>query len=144
MAGKLYAPEEVSAQVLRKLAEDAARYLGEKVTDAVITVPAYFNDAQRQATKGAAIQAAVAGEVKGVLLLDVTPLSLGIETLGGVMTKLVERNTTIPVRRSETFSTADDDQPAVDVHVLQGHSQSSGPSQSAAPNDDVDAEYTRK
>ncbi len=70
---------------------------------------------------GAAIQAAVlAGEVKGVVLLDVTPLSLGIETLGGVMTHLVERNTTIPVRRSETFSTADDNQPAVDVHVLQG------------------------
>jgi molecular chaperone DnaK len=335
VAGKLYAPEEVSAQVLRKLAEDASRYLGEKVTDAVITVPAYFNDAQRQATKdagaiaglnvlriineptaaalaygldkrgnetilvfdlgggtfdvsllevgdgvfevkatagdthlggddfdkrivdwmaedfqrdqgidlrrdrqalqrlteaaekakmelsskvetsislpfvtadasgpkhletkltrakfdqltadlvercvgpfkqaladaklterdidevvlvggstrtpavqalvrkltggkepnqsvnpdevvavGAAIQAAVlAGEVKGVVLLDVTPLSLGIETLGGVTTHLVERNTTIPVRRSETFSTADDNQPAVDVHVLQG------------------------
>ena len=335
VAGKLYAPEEISAQVLRKLAEDAARYLGEKVTDAVITVPAYFNDAQRQATKdagaiaglnvlriineptaaalaygldkkgnetilvfdlgggtfdvsllevgdgvfevkstagdthlggddfdkrvvdwmaeefqrdqgidlrkdrqalqrlteaaekakielssqvetsislpfvtadasgpkhlemkltrakfdqltadlvercvgpfkqaladaklterdidevvlvggstripavqalvrkltggkepnqsvnpdevvavGAAIQAAVlAGEVKGVVLLDVTPLSLGLETLGGVMTHLVERNTTIPVRRSETFSTAEDNQPAVDVHVLQG------------------------
>ena len=335
VAGKLYSPEEVSAQVLRKLAEDATRYLGEKVTDAVITVPAYFNDAQRQATKdagaiaglkvlriineptaaalaygldkkgnetilvfdlgggtfdvsllevgdgvfevkstagdthlggddfdkrvvdwmaeefqrdqgidlrkdrqalqrlteaaekakielssqvetslslpfvtadasgpkhlemkltrakfdqmtadlvercvapfkqalsdaklsekdidevvlvggstrtpavqalvrkltggkqpnqsvnpdevvavGAAIQAAVlTGEVKGVLLLDVTPLALGLETMGGVMTKLVERNTTIPVRRSENFSTAADDQPAVDVHVLQG------------------------
>jgi len=335
VAGKLYAPEEVSAQILRRLVEDASRYLGEKVTDAVITVPAYFNDAQRQATKdagavaglnvlriineptaaalaygldkkgnetilvfdlgggtfdvsvlevgdgvfevkstagdthlggddfdkrivdwmaedfqreqgidlrkdrqalqrlleaaekgkielssqvetsfslpfitadasgpkhleakltrskfdqltadlvercvgpfkqaltdakltereidevvlvggstripavqalvrkltggkepnqsvnpdevvavGAAIQAAVlAGEVKGVVLLDVTPLSVGLETLGGVMTHLVERNTTIPVRRSETFSTAEDDQPAVDVHVLQG------------------------
>jgi molecular chaperone DnaK len=333
--GKLYAPEEISAQILRKLAEDAAKYLGEKVTDAVITVPAYFNDAQRQATKdagkiaglnvlriineptaaalaygldkkknetilvfdlgggtfdvsildvgdgvfevratagdghlggddfdkrlvdwmaeefkrdqgidlrkdrqalqrlteaaekakielssaiettislpfitadaagpkhlemkltrakfeqltadliercvgpvkqaladakiserdidevilvggstrtpavqalvrrltggkepnqsvnpdevvaiGAAIQAGVlAGEVKNVLLLDVTPLSLGIETLGGVMTKLIERNTTIPVRKSETFSTAEDNQAAVDVHVLQG------------------------
>ena len=70
---------------------------------------------------GAAIQAAVlAGEVKGIVLLDVTPLSLGIETLGGVTTHLVERNTTIPVRRSQTFSTAEDDQPAVDVHVLQG------------------------
>jgi molecular chaperone DnaK len=70
---------------------------------------------------GAAIQAGVlAGEVKDVVLLDVTPLSLGIETLGGVMTKLVERNTTIPVRRSEVFSTAEDNQTAVDVHILQG------------------------
>ncbi len=70
---------------------------------------------------GAAIQAGVlAGEVKDVLLLDVTPLSLGVETLGGVMTKLIERNTTIPVRKSETFSTAEDNQPAVDIHVLQG------------------------
>jgi molecular chaperone DnaK len=70
---------------------------------------------------GAAIQAGVlAGEVKDVVLLDVTPLSLGIETLGGVMTKLVERNTTIPVRRSEIFSTAEDNQTAVDVHILQG------------------------
>jgi molecular chaperone DnaK len=70
---------------------------------------------------GAAIQAGVlAGEVKGVVLLDVTPLSLGLETLGGVMTKLIERNTTIPARKSETFSTADDNQTAVDVHVLQG------------------------
>ena len=70
---------------------------------------------------GAAIQAGVlTGEVQDVVLLDVTPLSLGIETLGGVMTKLIERNTTIPVRRSETFSTADDNQTAVDIHVLQG------------------------
>jgi molecular chaperone DnaK len=70
---------------------------------------------------GAAVQAGVlAGEVKDIVLLDVTPLSLGIETLGGVMTKLIERNTTIPVRRSETFSTADDNQSSVDVHVLQG------------------------
>ena len=70
---------------------------------------------------GAAIQAGVlAGDVKDVLLLDVTPLSLGIETKGGVMTKLIERNTTIPTRKSEIFSTADDNQPSVEVHVLQG------------------------
>ncbi len=70
---------------------------------------------------GAAIQAGVLkGEVKDVLLLDVTPLSLGIETKGGVMTKLIERNTTIPTRRSEVFTTADDMQPSVEIHVIQG------------------------
>ena len=70
---------------------------------------------------GAAIQAGVlAGDVKDVLLLDVTPLTLGIETKGGVMTKLIERNTTIPSRKSETFSTAEDNQPSVEIHVLQG------------------------
>jgi molecular chaperone DnaK len=70
---------------------------------------------------GAAIQAGVlSGEVKNVVLLDVTPLSLGVETLGGVTTKLIERNTTVPVRKSETFSTAADNQSAVDIHVLQG------------------------
>ncbi|MCC8179438.1 MAG: Hsp70 family protein, partial [Planctomycetes bacterium] len=70
---------------------------------------------------GAAIQGGViAGEVRDVLLLDVTPLTLGIETLGGVMTPLISRNTTIPVSKSETFSTAADNQPAVDIHVLQG------------------------
>jgi molecular chaperone DnaK len=70
---------------------------------------------------GAAVQAGVlAGEVKDLLLLDVTPLSLGIETLGSVMTKLIERNTTIPTRKSETFSTASDSQTSVEVHVLQG------------------------
>jgi molecular chaperone DnaK len=70
---------------------------------------------------GAAIQAGVlGGEVKDVLLLDVTPLSLGVETMGGVMTKLIERNTTIPAKKSEVFSTAEDNQTAVDIHVLQG------------------------
>ena len=70
---------------------------------------------------GAAIQAGVLkGEVKDVLLLDVTPLSLGIETKGGVMTKLIERNTTIPTRRTEVFTTAEDMQPSVEIHVLQG------------------------
>ena len=70
---------------------------------------------------GAAIQAGVlAGDVKDVLLLDVTPLTLGIETKGGVMTKLIERNTTIPTRKSEIFSTAEDNQPSVEVHILQG------------------------
>ncbi|MGL5546860.1 MAG: Hsp70 family protein, partial [Tannerellaceae bacterium] len=70
---------------------------------------------------GAAIQGAIlSGDVKDVLLLDVTPLSLGIETMGGVMTKLIEANTTIPTRKSETFTTAADNQPSVEIHILQG------------------------
>ena len=73
---------------------------------------------------GAAIQGGVLkGEVKDVLLLDVTPLSLGIETKGGVFTKLIERNTTIPTKKSEVFSTAEDNQPSVEVHVAQGESE---------------------
>jgi molecular chaperone DnaK len=88
---------------------------------------------------GAAVQAGVlAGEVKDVLLLDVTPLSLGIETLGGVMTKLIEKNTTIPTKASNVFSTADDNQTAVTIHVLQGERDRSGDNKSLGKFDLAD------
>src|SRR5204863_5715046 len=96
----------------------------EKVKELIGKDPHHGVNPDEVVAIGAAIQAGVLrGEVKDVLLLDVTPLSLGIETKGGVFTKLIERNTTIPTRKSEIFSTAEDNQPSVEVHVLQGESE---------------------
>jgi molecular chaperone DnaK len=96
-----------------RIQEEVEKYFGKKPSKGV--------NPDEVVAVGAAIQGGVlTGEVKDVLLLDVTPLSLGIETMGGVMTKLIESNTTIPTKKSETFSTAADSQPSVEIHVLQG------------------------
>jgi molecular chaperone DnaK len=101
--------------------------VGDKVKEILGKEPHRGVNPDEVVALGAAIQAGVLkGEVKDVLLLDVTPLSLGIETKGGVMTKLIDRNTTIPTRKSETFSTAEDGQTSVEIHVLQGEREMAG------------------
>ncbi|HET6174684.1 MAG TPA: molecular chaperone DnaK [Gaiellales bacterium] len=101
--------------------------VGDKVKEVLGKEPHRGVNPDEVVAVGAAIQAGVLkGEVKDVLLLDVTPLSLGIETKGGVMTKLIDRNTTIPTRKSETFSTAEDGQTSVEIHVLQGEREMAG------------------
>ncbi len=101
--------------------------VGDKVKEILGKEPHRGVNPDEVVAVGAAIQAGVLkGEVKDVLLLDVTPLSLGIETKGGVMTKLIERNTTIPTRKSEIFSTAEDGQTSVEIHVLQGEREMAG------------------
>lgn len=99
--------------IVQKFVED---YVGKKIERGI--------DPMECVASGAAVQAAVlTGDVKDVLLLDVTPLSLGIETLGGVMTRLIDKNTTVPVKKTQVFSTASDNQPAVTIHVIQGERQ---------------------